>query len=441
MDVHRQPVGRTFAHGLVQPLCPLRAAHLHKSELQSADAPLSVDGQQFVQLPCQSPLVDVYPDANSLLPCVVADVLHPEVACGGRLSGVALHLPFRSVPSGIQLHIFDSEVGAEIDAAQDACLVQARTAEGSPGQLGGPRCHVGGGGFAEVQYQLFMINEVYGTFGSHDDSPGRVVGRDEIHVSVELHLQFVVPLEDELPSWKIDESGFEQSHVGAALQPDEQRPFALHPRLPQGSHLIGPLCPFFVPCDAAFRHPEGGAFAGDVEEEAIAGFGKVVAQRHALVVGSDDDVHGVELAFVVALNDGSLPVRPLLEVERELAVVVAYAAVLSIGRDPCGVLLRLAAAAQFEVAAPVLVVSSRNRQRGLEQLILDVHPQTAGAHDGVAAEGDAVAHGPLHGAVVEPEAPVGALQRLGVCQGRQQPPQHKQEYAILHATTGGGCLI
>ncbi len=112
-----------------------------------------------------------------------------------------------------------------------------------------------------------------------------------------------------------------------------------------------------------------------MQKEAVSGFRKMIADGDALVVGADDDVHGIVLAFVIALNHCTLTIRPLLIVQHQLVVVIADAGILTIKRCPRAIHGRTILARQLQIAAPILMDSTRYGQGRLKETVVNINAQ------------------------------------------------------------------
>ena len=115
-----------------------------------------------------------------------------------------------------------------------------------------------------------------------------------------------------------------------------------------------------------------------MQEKAVSGFRKVIAEGNALIIGSDDDVHGIVLSLIIALSHYTLTIRAFLVVQHQLVVMIANTGILTIQRYPCGINTFLAVYAfQCQVAAPVFMDATRYGQSRLKQTVIYVNSQLA----------------------------------------------------------------
>lgn len=242
-------------------------------------------------------------------------------------------------------------------------------------------------GGVKIQDKVFVVNEVYGTFASHDYTPRGVVRRNNIGTAIHGNLQFIITLQLELTAGIISHPCFEQSYVDIIRQLEQQRALALEPLFigkrrtgggKQRALLVRSLCPFLVPSHRAVGKGKTGLFARDMEKETVGSFGEVVAQSNALVIGTHDDVHCIKLALIVAFGNNALSVAPFLVVQYQLVVVVAYTCILAVRGRPRGVNACSAVYAfQHEVATPVFMNTTRHGKSRFKKAVVNIHAKPA----------------------------------------------------------------
>ena len=129
-----------------------------------------------------------------------------------------------------------------------------------------------------------------------------------------------------------------------------------------------------------------------MQEEAIGRLREVITESDALVIGTDDDVHRIVFALVVAFSDGALTVAAFFIMQHHLVVVVTYLSVLAIQRSPCLVDTALLGAFQFQITTPIFIFTTRHTESRLEQAVVDVDTQLTLLDNRLATKGDAIGH-------------------------------------------------
>ena len=310
-------------------------AYLHETELDALDAPLLIQRQEVVELMVERTLVDVYPHSDALAPGILAYLGHGEVALCAHSARIAANFSLRAIPSGIQLYVWNAEIGTEVYALHNGSLVKPATTE----HLGRahPRPVALGTFLIEAEHYVLVVDEVDGLLACHDNTPRGIVGRDDIGTAVHRDLQLVVLLQPEFPSRIVPHGSLKQGNVCAIGLLEEQRTLTLEPISLERAFLVVSLRPLLVPCHCSLGHGETCLFARDMQEEAVGSLWEMIAEGYALIVGTYYYIHGVVLAFVVAAADAALPAMAILVVQHNLVVAVTYMAVLAIEGCPNGV--------------------------------------------------------------------------------------------------------
>ena len=190
VNVHHQLVLGTFLHGIVQPGGPHLIAYLHEAELDTFHTHLLIERQDAVELVVECALIDIEPDAHALAAGVVTNLAEREVALWGDAERTRRDLHLRTVPSGVELHIFYSEVVGKVDALLDPFFIQLTAAEGATGAdvvVELTAVALVAARSVEREQQLLVVDELHGAFCCHDEAPWGRVGRDDVGVVVHGH--------------------------------------------------------------------------------------------------------------------------------------------------------------------------------------------------------------------------------------------------------------
>ncbi len=133
MDVDHNMVFGIFGDSIMEPCGPLLVANVHESELDAADAPFLIQGQQFVQLAVEGSLVDIDPYAYALRFGILAHFRHGEVSCFDDITGIAPNLALGTVPACIQFYIIETELSTIVYALEDTGSGQFAERKALPG--------------------------------------------------------------------------------------------------------------------------------------------------------------------------------------------------------------------------------------------------------------------------------------------------------------------
>ena len=190
VNIHHQLVFGAFLHGLMQPGGPHLIAYLYEAELNTFHTHPLIEWQDAVELVVECPLIDIEPNAHPLAARVVANLAEREVTLGRDAERTRRNLHLRTVPSGIELHIFYSEVVGKVDALHDPLLLKFATAEGATGadvvvELAAVALVAARS--VEREQQLLVVDEFHGSLCCHDEAPRGRVGRDDIGIVVHGH--------------------------------------------------------------------------------------------------------------------------------------------------------------------------------------------------------------------------------------------------------------
>ena len=371
MDVHHQVVAGTLQDSLMEPGRPLLTAHMDKTELHTTDAPLLIEGKQLIELTGKGTLIDIKPYPHPAFLGIATNFGNGKVALGGHPAGIALHPSLGTIPTRIEFHILQAHALAKVDAPQNVRAVKSSRAECF--SRAHPRI-VTLRWWSEVEQEVVVIDEFDRLFCRHNDAPRCVMGRDDIDIAIERNLQHIIFQKSELPTGVVAHIPLKESHKLAIRQLQKQGTLTIKPGLTQGTLVIRPLCPLFIPPLSACRQGKGGALTRKMQEKAIGGFREVIAQSHSFVIGTDNDVHRIELTFVIAIGKCAFAIS-FFVMKYELIVMVADGPPFTIEWRPEGIDGATFLTPQHEVGRPVVVLSPRHAQGRLKQTVVNVHTQ------------------------------------------------------------------